>query len=164
MPIAERMTLADGKPLPRKLYAAMAQQDCGQCGYLCETYSKAIAEGKETKLNLCVPGGKETSRMLKRLLEETPAPAAGIAVAEVAPAPAPRRRSPRQGPASARGSNLPRRHPAQRQGLGEGYTPCRIRHLASGLAYAMRRRQLRPVPEERSGARRGDPLGPARAP
>ncbi|MBO0766962.1 MAG: sulfite reductase subunit alpha, partial [Hyphomicrobiaceae bacterium] len=42
-----------------------------QCGYLCETYSKAIADGNETKLNLCVPGGKETSRMLKRLLEET---------------------------------------------------------------------------------------------
>ena len=33
----------------------------------------AIADGKETKLNLCVPGGKDTSRMLKRLLEETPA-------------------------------------------------------------------------------------------
>ena len=30
--LAERMKLADGKPLPRKLYAAMAQQDCGQCG------------------------------------------------------------------------------------------------------------------------------------
>jgi sulfite reductase (NADPH) flavoprotein alpha-component len=73
MPITERMTLAEGKPLPRKLFAAMAQQDCGQCGYLCETYSQAIAEGKEAKLNLCAPGGKETSRMLKRLLEETPA-------------------------------------------------------------------------------------------
>jgi len=89
MPIVERMALADSKPLPRKLYAAMAQQDCGQCGYLCETYSKAIAEGKETKLNLCVPGGKDTSRMLKRLLEETPAPAAGTAIVEVAPAPVP---------------------------------------------------------------------------
>jgi len=76
MPIAERMTLAEGTPLPRKLYAAMAQQDCGQCGYLCETYSKAIAEGNEPKLNLCAPGGKETSRMLKRLLEEAPGAAA----------------------------------------------------------------------------------------
>ena len=73
MPIDERMQLADGKALPRRLFAAMAQQDCGQCGYLCETYSAAIASGQETKLNLCVPGGKETSRMLKRLLEETPA-------------------------------------------------------------------------------------------
>ena len=74
MPIDERMKLAEGRPLPRKLFAAMAQQDCGQCGYLCETYSAAIAAGAETKLNLCVPGGKETSRMLKRLLEEAPAP------------------------------------------------------------------------------------------
>ncbi len=45
MPITERMQLADGKPLPRRLFAAMAQQDCGQCGYLCESYSKAIADG-----------------------------------------------------------------------------------------------------------------------
>jgi sulfite reductase (NADPH) flavoprotein alpha-component len=76
MPIDERMQLAEGRPLKRKLFAAMAQQDCGQCGFLCETYSAAIAAGTETKLNLCVPGGKETSRMLKRLLEEVPAPAA----------------------------------------------------------------------------------------
>jgi sulfite reductase (NADPH) flavoprotein alpha-component len=73
MPIDERMQLAEGRPLPRKLFAAMAQQDCGQCGYQCETYSKAIADGAETKLNLCVPGGKETSRMLKGLLEQAPA-------------------------------------------------------------------------------------------
>ena len=85
MPIAERMALAQDKPLPRKLFAAMAQQDCGQCGYLCETYSKAIADGNESKLNLCVPGGKDTSRMLKRLLEE--APAAPI-VAKGEPSPA----------------------------------------------------------------------------
>jgi sulfite reductase (NADPH) flavoprotein alpha-component len=82
MPIAERMTLADGKPLPRRLFAAMAQQDCGQCGYLCETYSAAIASGQEKKLNLCAPGGKETNRMLKRLLEETPA-TSGTAPAQV---------------------------------------------------------------------------------
>jgi sulfite reductase (NADPH) flavoprotein alpha-component len=73
MPIDERMQLAEGKALPRRLFAAMAQQDCGQCGYLCETYSAAIASGKEPKLNLCAPGGKETSRMLKRLLEDVPA-------------------------------------------------------------------------------------------
>jgi sulfite reductase (NADPH) flavoprotein alpha-component len=82
MPIAERMQLADGKPLKRRLFAAMAQQDCGQCGYLCETYSAAVAAGTETKLNLCVPGGKETSRMLKRLLEEAPASPAPAALTE----------------------------------------------------------------------------------
>jgi sulfite reductase (NADPH) flavoprotein alpha-component len=32
MELPERMKLADGKPLPRRLFAAMAQQDCGQCG------------------------------------------------------------------------------------------------------------------------------------
>lgn len=70
MEIAERMKLAEGKPLKRKMFAAMAQQNCGQCGYLCETYSAAIAEGKEGKLNLCAPGGKDTLRMLKQLAEE----------------------------------------------------------------------------------------------
>jgi sulfite reductase (NADPH) flavoprotein alpha-component len=84
MPIDERMQLAEGRPLKRKLFAAMAQQDCGQCGYLCETYSAAIAAGSEAKLNLCVPGGKETSRMLKRLLEE--APAVPVAPADAKPA------------------------------------------------------------------------------
>jgi sulfite reductase (NADPH) flavoprotein alpha-component len=48
----------------------MAQQDCGQCGYDCKNYSGAIFQGKEERLNLCVPGGKETARMLKRLHEE----------------------------------------------------------------------------------------------
>ena len=46
MAIADRMTLAEGKPLPRRLFAAMAQQDCGQCGYVCETYSAAIEIGR----------------------------------------------------------------------------------------------------------------------
>lgn len=82
--LPQRMQLAEGKPLPRKLFAAMAQQDCGQCGYVCETYSAAIAEGKEPRLNLCAPGGKDTLRMLKTLVEEggsTPA-----AATEAAPA------------------------------------------------------------------------------
>jgi sulfite reductase (NADPH) flavoprotein alpha-component len=66
----ERMNLAEGKPLRWRLMAAMAQQDCGQCGYDCRNYSGAIFSGKEERLNLCVPGGKETARMLKTLFEE----------------------------------------------------------------------------------------------
>ncbi|MBS7534207.1 sulfite reductase subunit alpha [Ancylobacter sonchi] len=84
MPLDERMKLAEGRPLPRRMMAAMAQQDCGQCGYLCESYGAALAAGKETKLNLCAPGGKETMRMLKSLAAEMgEAPAA--APAEAAP-------------------------------------------------------------------------------
>lgn len=70
MPISERMKLAEGRPLRRRLMAAMAQQDCGQCGYNCSDYSDAIADRSEARLNLCVPGGKETARMLKALHEE----------------------------------------------------------------------------------------------
>ena len=33
MPLPERMKLAEGKPMRRKMMAATAQQDCGQCGY-----------------------------------------------------------------------------------------------------------------------------------
>lgn len=70
MPIADRMKLAEGRPLRRRMMAAMAQQDCGQCGYNCNDYSDVIASRSETRLNLCVPGGKETARMLKSLYEE----------------------------------------------------------------------------------------------
>ena len=70
MPIADRMKLAEGRPLRRRMMAAMAQQDCGQCGYNCNDYSDAIAGKSEARLNLCVPGGKETARMLKALYEE----------------------------------------------------------------------------------------------
>lgn len=89
MPLAERMALAEGKALPRRMMAAMAQQDCGQCGYVCETYAKALASGAESKVNLCAPGGKETLRMLKQLAAETSAPAEAAPAAEAhAPAPA----------------------------------------------------------------------------
>ena len=90
MPIADRMKLAEGRPLRRRMMAAMAQQDCGQCGYNCNDYSDAIASKAEPRLNLCVPGGKETARMLKTLheeLEKAPAAASGPA-APAAAAPA----------------------------------------------------------------------------
>ena len=88
MPIAERMKLAEGRPIRRKMMAAMAQQDCGQCGYNCHDYSEAIANKSEARLNLCVPGGKETARMLKALyedLERAPAAVSSPAIAPTAP-------------------------------------------------------------------------------
>jgi sulfite reductase (NADPH) flavoprotein alpha-component len=86
LPLAERMQLADGRPLRRRMMAAMGQQDCGQCGYNCEDYSNAIFVKREERLNLCVPGGKETTRMLKTLYGElgasAPAPAIVARAAE----------------------------------------------------------------------------------
>lgn len=64
----ERLQLAEGKPLRLKMMAAMAQLDCGQCGYLCQTYAAAIADGEEKSLSKCVPGGKETAKKLKELV------------------------------------------------------------------------------------------------
>ncbi|MGA2941873.1 MAG: sulfite reductase subunit alpha [Xanthobacteraceae bacterium] len=89
MPMAERMKLAEGKALRRRMMAAMGQQDCGQCGYNCQDYADAIAGKKEAKLNLCVPGGKETLRTLKSLFTELDAaPALVPAQAEAGVSPA----------------------------------------------------------------------------
>ncbi len=106
MPIADRMKLAEGRPLRRRMMAAMAQQDCGQCGYDCHNYSEAIASKAEARLNLCVPGGKETARMLKSLYEEldkAPAatPSAPAAPAAVTPASTAERGRSRDNPAPA---------------------------------------------------------------
>jgi sulfite reductase (NADPH) flavoprotein alpha-component len=91
MPIGDRMKLAEGRPLRRRMMAAMGQQDCGQCGYTCEAYSDALFLKKEERLNLCVPGGKDTLRALKKLSEEVtsspaPAPAAEPASGAAPPA------------------------------------------------------------------------------
>ena len=74
----ERLALAEGRSLPRRLMAAMAQLDCGQCGYLCQTYAEALAEGRETSTALCQPGAKVTRDAVKRLM-------ADVKVAVVAP-------------------------------------------------------------------------------
>jgi sulfite reductase (NADPH) flavoprotein alpha-component len=68
--LPDRMKLAEGRPLRRRMMAAMGQQDCGQCGYTCEDYSNALFVKAEERLNLCVPGGKDTLRMLKTLNAE----------------------------------------------------------------------------------------------
>ncbi|MGC2827589.1 MAG: sulfite reductase subunit alpha [Pseudolabrys sp.] len=93
MPMPDRMKLAEGRPLPRRMMAAMAQQDCSQCGYNCKDYADALFTKKETRLNLCVPGGKDTARMLKQLYQELEI---GVSKADSAPTPAP-------GPVSAPG-------------------------------------------------------------
>jgi sulfite reductase (NADPH) flavoprotein alpha-component len=88
LPIGERMQLAESRPLRRRMMAAMGQQDCGQCGYNCEDYANAIVAKNEERLNLCVPGGKDTTRMLKTLYAEFGAIPATAKAPAVVPAPA----------------------------------------------------------------------------
>jgi sulfite reductase (NADPH) flavoprotein alpha-component len=106
LPLVDRMKLAESRPLRRRMMAAMAQQDCGQCGYNCQDYSEALFSKKEARLNLCVPGGKETARMLKTLSQELDkvAPVATMSATTVADATAARAAAPgcsRDNPAEA---------------------------------------------------------------
>ncbi len=66
----ERLKLAEGKPKERVLMSAMAQLDCGACGYLCQTYAEAIAHGEEKDMTRCAPGGKDTAKKLKELMAD----------------------------------------------------------------------------------------------
>ena len=61
MALSDRMKLAEGKPLPRRMMAAMAQQDCGQCGYNCKDYSEAIFVKKRRTLE-SVRAGRQGNR------------------------------------------------------------------------------------------------------
>ena len=77
--LAERMQLANemGGKLETKLFAAMAQTDCGACGWDCEGYANAIATAETDDISLCVPGESETLDMLKKLMEEAGKPYTG---------------------------------------------------------------------------------------
>jgi len=109
MPLPDRMKLAENKPLPRRLMAAMAQQDCGQCGYNCNDYANALFAKSEKRLNLCVPGGKETSRALKQLYQELESAPAKAGTAPAAETPAARVPA---GPSAAALARRARENPA----------------------------------------------------
>lgn len=87
LPIDDRLALAAGRQPERVLMAAMAQTDCGQCGYLCRSYAEAIASGAEADLGRCAPGGRTTARKLKELVAEFSAGAATVALAPAANSP-----------------------------------------------------------------------------
>jgi sulfite reductase (NADPH) flavoprotein alpha-component len=70
LPLDERMAMADGKPLALRLMAAMAQEDCGTCGYDCAGYANALFLQDEERLTLCTSGGKDTARVLRQLAAE----------------------------------------------------------------------------------------------
>jgi sulfite reductase (NADPH) flavoprotein alpha-component len=59
MPMAERMKLAEGRPLRRRMMAAMAQQDCGQCGYDCHNYSGRSQAGARRASTSASPAARK---------------------------------------------------------------------------------------------------------
>jgi NADH-quinone oxidoreductase subunit B len=70
--LPERMDLAKemGNGWETRLFAAMAQTDCGACGWDCEGYANALATGETDDISLCVPGESETLDMLELLMKE----------------------------------------------------------------------------------------------
>ncbi|MGZ5441684.1 MAG: NADH-quinone oxidoreductase subunit NuoB [Thermoanaerobaculia bacterium] len=70
--LPERMEMAKevGGKWETRLFAAMAQTDCGACGWDCEGYANALATAETDDISLCVPGESETLDMLKALMEE----------------------------------------------------------------------------------------------
>jgi len=53
----------------KKVRAALANLNCGACGYPnCDAYADAIVS-KKAALNLCVPGGKKTEETLREVME-----------------------------------------------------------------------------------------------
>jgi sulfite reductase (NADPH) flavoprotein alpha-component len=133
--LEDRMKLADGKPMPLRMMAAMGQLDCGQCGYLCKSYSEAIATGAEKDLTRCVPGGKPTAKMLKALVAEAPPPAVVVepAVPASAAAGAARPAPTRDNPALAR---LLRSEPLNRPGAEKQTQNVVLSLAGTGITYA----------------------------
>lgn len=82
----ERLARAADRRGEHLFMAAMAQLDCGQCGYLCHSYAAAIASGADTNLGRCVPGGKATSRKLKELAGASASPTARLPIVRSASA------------------------------------------------------------------------------
>ncbi|WP_421996148.1 sulfite reductase subunit alpha [Reyranella sp.] len=123
--LGERLELARDRKPARQLMAAMAQLDCGQCGYLCQTYGEAVWSGAEADLGRCVPGGKETQRKLKELVAALEPLREGAPMA----APAVKSQSPlgsRDRPALA---TLVDAHPLNRSGSGKD-----VRHVVFDLS------------------------------
>jgi len=77
--LPERMKIAEemGGSLELKLFAAMAQTDCGACGWDCQGYAVALDTGETNDISLCVPGELETLETLEALMKQAGKPYEG---------------------------------------------------------------------------------------
>ena len=153
LPMNERLKLAEGKPRELVMMAAMAQLDCGACGYLCRTYAKALDDGSEKDTARCTPGGAETAKKLKELMAVLPAPPK----APVAPVTTPPASAPAPEPKPA-----PPVRPSIRPWGRDNPFPARLRRSAR-LTLAGSEKDTRHVVLELSGSgltyKPGDSLG-----
>jgi sulfite reductase (NADPH) flavoprotein alpha-component len=86
--LEERRKLASEKPPQQQIMAALGQLDCGQCGYMCNTYAEVISSGADPDTGKCVPGGRATAKAVKILLAKFKADGS-LGTAPVSPAAAP---------------------------------------------------------------------------
>lgn len=67
--LASRFMGVKANETEKEVLEALPGVNCGACGYPgCEGYAKALAEGKTTATNLCVPGSDGVSRKISAIL------------------------------------------------------------------------------------------------
>jgi len=55
--IAAKLFEVPVNEIAEKARGVLPGANCGACGYAgCDDYAAALAEGRETKINLCIPG------------------------------------------------------------------------------------------------------------
>ncbi len=86
MAIADRMKLAEGRSTKAQLFAAMAQQNCGQCGYLCRPIRRRSRRGRSLASTSARRPQGHAARGETDLETAGAAPAAEAKPAEAAPA------------------------------------------------------------------------------
>src|SRR5215203_4760445 len=129
----ERLKMAESRPLAPRLMAAMAQQDCGQCGYNCADYANALFLKKEERLNLCAPRCQRRSPPRRR---SCPTPRRSPAQ----PLPGTPAKIRRKAP-SCRAAGSMRRTPRKRPGTSKSTLP----RVGSAMRSATASACLRPI-------------------
>ncbi len=120
LPLERRLELSSSETPERRMMSALAQLDCGQCGFSCQGYARALAHGTERDTSLCAPGGRSTARALRSLLTGPAGTSRGVRAWVAGGAAARRARGTDVGPlipapiVAAVPRGAPERHTAQR--------------------------------------------------
>ena len=67
--VASKVMAVEEDPRFPAIRAALPGANCGACGYAgCDGYAQALASGKETRPNICVPGGASCAEEIASVL------------------------------------------------------------------------------------------------